>query len=239
MGPCSPHRGLPHDADSRVRNRRPDLKVTVTFSVESLQGEVMNAPSGWYPDPAGSGRQRYFDGSDWTDHFAPAPSAGPAVSKNKPILLTVGIIGLVLAVGIGLVVVYVVANRPGAMNEAVADGDFTFEVTGIQEVAGTITSHTPRGRYVIVDVTVVNHSDREQTFQVDDQVLIGSNGAEYGADWLGAASINNENTLLLNLGPGFSAKYRLPFDLPVGVKPDRIELHDSSFSGGTAVKLPE
>jgi hypothetical protein len=27
----------------------------------------------WYPDPAGSGRLRYFTGSEWTDHFSPAP----------------------------------------------------------------------------------------------------------------------------------------------------------------------
>jgi hypothetical protein len=28
-------------------------------------------PSGWYPDPGGAPRQRYFDGSAWTEHYAP------------------------------------------------------------------------------------------------------------------------------------------------------------------------
>src|SRR6476620_4302306 len=29
-------------------------------------------PAGWYPDPDGSGGQRYWDGSAWTEHRSPA-----------------------------------------------------------------------------------------------------------------------------------------------------------------------
>jgi uncharacterized RDD family membrane protein YckC len=32
---------------------------------------AMAAPAGWYPDPDGSGGQRYFDGADWTGHRVP------------------------------------------------------------------------------------------------------------------------------------------------------------------------
>ncbi len=28
-------------------------------------------PSGWYPDPSGAPGQRYWDGTAWTEHFAP------------------------------------------------------------------------------------------------------------------------------------------------------------------------
>jgi hypothetical protein len=35
------------------------------------------APAGWYPDPAGPGGQRYFDGAAWTEHFVPPPPPMP------------------------------------------------------------------------------------------------------------------------------------------------------------------
>lgn len=36
----------------------------------------MSTPAGWYDD--GSGRQRWYDGMQWTDHFA--PTAAPPVA---------------------------------------------------------------------------------------------------------------------------------------------------------------
>jgi hypothetical protein len=35
-------------------------------------------PAGWYSDPDGSGGQRYWDGSAWTDHRAPAAPPEPS-----------------------------------------------------------------------------------------------------------------------------------------------------------------
>lgn len=36
------------------------------------------APAGWYPDPDDSSQQRYWDGSQWTDHRTPAtPTTSP------------------------------------------------------------------------------------------------------------------------------------------------------------------
>ena len=32
-------------------------------------------PPGWYDD--GQGRQRWYDGTQWTNHYAPAPTAPP------------------------------------------------------------------------------------------------------------------------------------------------------------------
>lgn len=36
-------------------------------------------PAGWYPDPAGGARLRWWDGLDWTDHWRAPP--GPRVPK--------------------------------------------------------------------------------------------------------------------------------------------------------------
>jgi hypothetical protein len=34
-------------------------------------------PAGWYPDPSGSGQQRYWDGSQWTEYYAPGAQSAP------------------------------------------------------------------------------------------------------------------------------------------------------------------
>lgn len=66
----------------------------------------MSTPAGWYDD--GSGRQRWWDGQQWTDQFAPdavAPSdtapaqvAAPAVEVVPKQMSTLGFVGLGLAV---------------------------------------------------------------------------------------------------------------------------------------------
>jgi hypothetical protein len=64
------------------------------------------AKAGWYPDPSGTPRQRFFNGMQWTDVYddfggAPANDAkDPAASKQTAISLGVivlGIVGLVMS----------------------------------------------------------------------------------------------------------------------------------------------
>lgn len=40
--------------------------------------------AGWYPDPADPSRQRYFDGTTWTENYAPY-GAPPAVGNGQPV----------------------------------------------------------------------------------------------------------------------------------------------------------
>ena len=42
-------------------------------------------PAGWYPDPDGSGGQRYWDGFSWTEHRYPAAPAAPASAPAEPV----------------------------------------------------------------------------------------------------------------------------------------------------------
>ncbi|MFT7710773.1 DUF2510 domain-containing protein [Clavibacter tessellarius] len=40
-----------------------------------------STPAGWYADPAGSDRLRWWDGTRWTDHLTDAPTAGAGASS--------------------------------------------------------------------------------------------------------------------------------------------------------------
>jgi hypothetical protein len=41
-------------------------------------------PPGWYPDSQVPGQQRYWDGTQWTDHTAPAAPTAPTVFNGQP-----------------------------------------------------------------------------------------------------------------------------------------------------------
>ena len=74
-------------------------------------------PAGWYDD--GSGRQRYWNGAAWTEHYAdqqPAPQVPPGATPHQPareeprksrkgLWITIGVVGgLLLLLLIGLIV---------------------------------------------------------------------------------------------------------------------------------------
>jgi Domain of unknown function (DUF4333)/Protein of unknown function (DUF2510) len=44
---------------------------------------VNQVPPGWYQDPQGAG-QRYWDGTAWTEHVAPAQAAAPIPQPQSP-----------------------------------------------------------------------------------------------------------------------------------------------------------
>ncbi|CAN5504302.1 hypothetical protein BH10ACT7_BH10ACT7_31130 [soil metagenome] len=48
-----------------------------------------NFPAAWYPDPAGGPRQRYWDGTQWTEHFHPPLTESVAAAAAAPVADTV------------------------------------------------------------------------------------------------------------------------------------------------------
>ncbi|PPF26034.1 hypothetical protein C5C34_00915 [Rathayibacter rathayi] len=54
----------------------------------SIGGEASGPRAGWYPDPAGSSRQRWWDGTGWTESLRAAPAAPTAaaeVASSQPV----------------------------------------------------------------------------------------------------------------------------------------------------------
>jgi hypothetical protein len=46
----------------------------------------MTSPqAGWYPDPTGSGQQRYWDGAQWTNHYAPPAPQYAQPAPKQPV----------------------------------------------------------------------------------------------------------------------------------------------------------
>ncbi len=52
--------------------------------MELAEGTAATPPAAWYPDPAGSGMLRYWDGSGWTGHLAPASTPAPQADPAHP-----------------------------------------------------------------------------------------------------------------------------------------------------------
>lgn len=96
------------------------------------------SPAGWYPDTTGRPQQRYWDGSQWTTHFAPptpAPDPGrssglyalglitaifiPVIGFILGIVLvarrqdTAGLIVVVVSIVMGVLALLVLGSRPG------------------------------------------------------------------------------------------------------------------------------
>lgn len=46
--------------------------------------ESGTVPAGWFPDPSGAPRQRYWDGVQWTEHYHPPINAAPDPAMRQP-----------------------------------------------------------------------------------------------------------------------------------------------------------
>ena len=131
---------------------------------------MTNTPPGWYPDPSGAPGQRYFDGTDWTEHRAAGQPVLPQPKKSKKGII-LGSVGAVLALFliIGIVnggdeknptvakpsapsssvstvapvpvVPEPVGSTAAPAGSAVRDGKFEFRVLGIER-AKTVSDPT-------------------------------------------------------------------------------------------------
>jgi hypothetical protein len=125
----------------------------------------------------------------------------------------------------------------------VRDGKFEFTVTGVERVGTTIgesfTQETAQGEYLIVRVNVTNVGDEPQVLSSSGQVLYNDKGQKYEPSSDALFSLEGASDFFLQeINPGnFITGAPLLFDVPPGTVLDRIELHDSFFSGGADVSI--
>ena len=127
------------------------------------------------------------------------------------------------------------------IGDAVADGDFTFNVSdlncGEKKIGSGPFASEASGEYCIAEVTVENTGNESQLMDGSNQFLyIGDK--QYSADSDAIfADKRAEAFFIEEINPGLSVDGIVVWDVPVGSEPDRLEFHDSLFSGGVEVNL--
>jgi hypothetical protein len=131
-------------------------------------------------------------------------------------------------------------SEPG-IGDPVRDGKFEFTVTkvrtGVKKVGGEYLSTAAQGQFVLVSVTVENIGDEPRAFSASSQTMYDADDREFSADDSASIYLDDSNSFYTEINPGNKVKGVVVFDLPKGVSPARIELHDSMFSGGVDVQL--
>ena len=110
--------------------------------------------------------------------------------------------------------------------------------TGREALGDGFLRSEAQGSYVLVHVTVTNVGTEAQMFTSANQTLLDAQGREFEAD-AGAALMNvpDSESFLTDINPGNSVDGVLVFDVPEGLSPTGIELHESMFSEGATVSL--
>jgi hypothetical protein len=137
------------------------------------------------------------------------------------------------------------AAAPG-IGDKVRDGKFEFtviKVTHAKSVGDTQfgLGETAQGRFTIITLRVTNIGNESQTLDDSSQLLFDSRGRKFSADSAADIDLSGANgqgsTWLDDINPGNTVHGKIAFDMPVGDKAVKIELHDSLFSDGVTVKL--
>lgn len=132
---------------------------------------------------------------------------------------------------------------PGIGDKA-SDGKFQFvvkSVTHAKSVGDTSfgLGATAQGEYTVLNVTVKNIGDQPQTLIDSNQTVFDNKGRKFNADSTADLYLasNGQSAWVSDINPGNSVTGKMAFDLPVGSKATKVELHDSMFSGGVTVNL--
>lgn len=128
------------------------------------------------------------------------------------------------------------------LGSAVRDGKFEFVVSSVKcgatQVGGDFLNATAQGQFCLVKMSIKNIGDEPQTLSSGSQKGFNAAGQEYSADSAASLYVNDDQQVLFNeINPGNQVKGTIVFDIPKGQRLARLELHDSSWSGGVSVTV--
>ncbi|MBO9555995.1 DUF4352 domain-containing protein [Cellulomonas sp.] len=133
------------------------------------------------------------------------------------------------------------APAAAGLNTPVRDGKFEFVVTGVECGQTTLGDEyintTAQGQFCLVHVRATNIGDKPQYFFADNQKAFNADGQEYSANSSASIYLDDADSWMSEINPGNGIDGTVVFDVPVGVTPTSVELHDSAFSGGVKVVL--
>jgi hypothetical protein len=133
------------------------------------------------------------------------------------------------------------AGAEFGIGQPAADGKFSFVVNGVDcsqtQLGNEYMNTTAQGQFCIVDLTITNVGDEPQSFFGDNASLFNAQGQEFSADSEASIYLDDSSSLYEEINPGNTLNSKVIFDVPAGMVPTAVELHDSAFSGGVTVAL--
>jgi hypothetical protein len=196
---------------------------------------------------------------------APPPRKRPWVARHKILTALLSVIGLFVVIGIaagaagsggsstsgstgstGSVAqpssAAPTAQHAAGIGDKVRDGKFEFVITKVthRKTAGDpqFGGETAQGEFTVLHVKITNISDVAQTLDDSAQYVYDQHGRKYDANSSADFDLNNGDSVFLqDINPGNTVRGVIAFDMPIGAREARAELHDSLFSDGVMVRL--
>ncbi|GII22719.1 DUF4352 domain-containing protein [Planosporangium mesophilum] len=134
------------------------------------------------------------------------------------------------------------AAKTAKVGEAARDGKFEFTVQqvkcGVPSLGNDMLGKKAQGQFCLVTVQVKNIGKEAQAFSDSGQKAFGADKTQYSTDSTAGMYANQDAATLFNqINPGNQVTGVLVYDIPAGATLAKLELHDSSFSGGVDVQL--
>lgn len=133
------------------------------------------------------------------------------------------------------------APEAAGVGNPVRDGKFEFTVRKVEcgksRVGTRDFGTTAQGQFCFVYLKVENIGKEAQLLDGSNQYMFGDGGQRFDANTEAAIYLDDSQTFLEEINPGNAVNGIVVFDIPKTAKPERLELHDSAFSGGVEVKL--